>query len=74
MDNISRFILEKEINSNNTIFNLQVVFKNNETQQICNIKHKAQEDLEGLAYLLNERLIINTNTNTDNSVDSNQKI
>jgi len=72
MDNINRFILEKEINTNNTTFNLQVVFKNNETQQIYNIKNKAQEDLEGLAYLLNERLIISTNTN--NSIDSNQKI
>ena len=74
MNNISRFILEKEINSNDTTFNLRVVFKNNETQQICNIKNKAQEDLEGLAYLLNERLIINTNPKNNNSIDSNQKI
>ena len=60
MNNISKFILERERNSN---FNLKVVFKNNETQQICTIKNKTQDELEGLAYLLNERLNINSNNN-----------
>ena len=44
-------------------------FKTNETKQIYNIKNKTQEDLGGLELLLNERLIINTNTN----IDSNEK-
>ena len=60
MNNISRFILEKEGNLN---FNLKVVLKNNETQQICTIKNKTQDSLEGLAYLLNERLNIISNNN-----------
>ena len=67
MDNISRFILEKELNNSNISFNLKVVLKNNETQQICNLKNKTQKDLEGLAYILNERLIITTN------IDFNEK-
>ena len=53
MNKISRFILESKGNCN---FNLKVVFKNNETQQICTIKNKTKDNLEGLAYLLNERL------------------
>jgi len=67
MNNISRFILEKELNNSNISFNLKVVLKNNETQQICNLKNKTQKDLEGLAYILNERLIITTN------IDFNEK-
>ena len=63
MNNISRFILEKEGNSSQTNFNLKVVFKNNETQQICTIKNKTQDKLEGLAYLFNERLNINSYNN-----------
>ena len=64
MNNISRFILEKEGNTN---FNLKVIFKNNETQQIYTIKNKSKGELEGLAYLLNERLNINSNNNIDNN-------
>ena len=55
MNNIDKFILEKISIEN---FNLIVIFKNGEKHLICNIK-KNQEDLEGLAYLLNERLIKN---------------
>ena len=55
MDNINRFIVEREGNHS---FNLKVIFKNNETQQICTIKNKTQDELEGLSYLLNERLNI----------------
>ena len=65
MNNISRFILEREGNSSQTNFNLKVVFKNNESQQICTIKNQTQDILEGLAYLLNERLNINSNNNID---------
>ena len=59
MNNISRFILERKGEN----FNLKVEFKNNGTQQICTIKNKTQDELEGLAYLLNERLNINSNNN-----------
>ena len=64
MNNIKRFILEKSINNSND-FELKVVFKNNEMELIYILKNKTQEDLEGLIYLLNERLIINTNTYID---------
>ena len=66
MNNINRFIFEKEINGNNTYFYLNVEFKNNEKRQICILKNKNQEELEGLIYLLNERLF--------NNIDSNWKI
>ena len=69
MDNIDRFILENHSNNNKT-FNLKVVLKNNEKQLICTLRKKTQEELEGLIYLLNERLIINTNTNND--IDSSE--
>ena len=53
MNNIDKFILEKISNEN---YDLMIIFKNNEKRLICNIK-KNQQDLEGLAYLLNEKLI-----------------
>ena len=62
MDNINKFIVEREGNHS---FNLKVIFKNNETQQICTIKNKTQDELEGLSYLLNERLNINSINNSD---------
>ena len=65
INNISRFILERQGNSSQTNFNLKVVFKNNETQQIYTLKNKTQDKLEGFAYLLNERLNINSNNNID---------
>ena len=71
MDNIDRFILENGANNNNRVFNLKVVLKNNEIQQICILKNKTKDDLEGLIYLLNERL--NNNTQTNNNNDSNEK-
>ena len=63
MDNISKFVFEKELNGNNISFNLNVVFKNNEKQQILTLKNKNQDELEGLIYLLNERLINNKGSN-----------
>jgi hypothetical protein len=59
MDDISRFILEREGNN----YKLKVVFKNNETQEIYTIKKKTKEELGRLALLLNERLNINSNNN-----------
>ena len=70
MDNIDRFILENGANNNNRIFNLKVVFKNNDIQQIFTLRKKTKADLEGLIYLLNERL--NNNTQTNNNNDSNE--
>ena len=55
LNNIDRFILEKISYEKH---NLVVIFKNGENQLICNIK-KNQEELEGLAYILNEKLIKN---------------
>ena len=55
MNNIDRFILTKITNEK---YNLVVIFKNSKRQLICNIK-KRHEDLEGLAYLLNEKLVKN---------------
>ena len=68
MNNINRFILEKISHDN---FNLKVIFKNNHSKLICNVK-KSQEELEGLAFLLNERLINNiNNTNEIETIDNN---
>ena len=57
INNINRFIYEKEGNN----FNLKVLFKKNEIKQICTLKKQNQNELEGLLCLLNERLISNTN-------------
>ena len=75
MDNIDRFILENGGNNRNRIFNLKVVFKNNDIQQIFTLRKKTKADLEGLIYLLNERLNINANTNItpNNNFDTNEK-
>ena len=54
MNDIERFVLQKE---ENAVYNLKVLFKNKETQDIYRITNKTQEELEGLAYILNERLI-----------------
>ena len=75
INNINRFILDRIGPGNN---NLIVIFKNNESQLICNLK-KYLFDLEGLTYILNERLIndknnvneintINTVTNENNQI------
>ena len=55
INNIDRFLLEKIGNKN---YNLMVVFKDDQRLLICNIK-KSKEDLEGLAFLLNERIFKN---------------
>ena len=68
MNNIDRFILEEKSSKN---YNLNVQFKNNEKQLICNIK-KNQKELEGLTYLLNERLIKNNDNLNINII--NEKI
>ena len=71
MNNINRFILEKISHDN---FNLKVIFKNNHSKLICNVK-KSQEELEGLAFLLNERLINNiNNTNEIETIDNNNNV
>ena len=70
MNNISRFILERVGKSSDTNYDLKVVFKNNEAQQICTLKNKDKEELEGLAYLLNERL----NANSNNNIESNEQL
>ena len=57
INNINKFILESLGNNN---CNLKVIFTNNDSQLICNIK-KNQQELEGLVYILNERLINNNN-------------
>ena len=67
INNISRFMLERVGNSSDTNYDLIAVFKNNETQKICTIKNKTQEELEGLAYILNERL----NNNSNGDIDCN---
>ena len=68
MNNIERFILEKQ--GSKVIFNLKVIFKDKNSQQICSIKNKTKENLEGLAYLLNEKLINNLSTN--NNLDTKE--
>ena len=54
MNDIERFILEKE--GNNESYNLKVIFKNKDSQQICRMKNRTKNELNNLAYLLNERL------------------
>ena len=69
MNNISKFFIEREGNSNSK-FNLKVEFKNNTIEQVCTIKNKTQEELEGLAYLLNERLNLNSINNSSEQIYS----
>ena len=54
MNNIDKFILQKFSNYENG-YNLKVMFKDKQIQDIWPIP-KRQEDLEGLVYILNERL------------------
>jgi hypothetical protein len=69
MNNISKFFIEREGNSNSK-FNLKVEFKNNTIEQVCTIKNKTQEELEGLVYLLNERLNLNSINNSSEQIYS----
>ena len=55
MDNIDKFILQNF--QDNTGFYLKVIFKDQQIEDIWPIENKNQNDLEGLIYLLNERLI-----------------
>ena len=53
INNISKFIFERV---GNKTFNLKVIYKNNTEKQICTIKRKDEYELDGLAYILNERV------------------
>ena len=55
MDIIDKFVLQKFKNYGNG-FDLKVMFKDKQIQEIWTIENKSQKDLEGLVYLLNERL------------------
>ena len=59
INDIDKFILQKEVNDNIINFILTVIFKNGESQNICNIKNQTRENLEELAYFLNEKIIKN---------------
>ena len=68
-NNIDKFLYEREGNSN-TNFNLKVVLKNNEIQQICSLKKQTEDELEGLIYFLNGTFI----THTKDSSNSYEQI
>jgi len=67
MNNINRFIYEKVGINNHINFHLKVIFKNKEIQQICILEEQSENELEGLILLLNEKLIINTDNNSDSN-------
>ena len=72
LNTVERFILRKHENNNNTFF-LDVFKKgNNMTDTICDIED-SQTELEGLLYLLNERIINdnNGNMNMNNNMNNN---
>ena len=58
MNSIDKFILQK-IGYEDKGYNLKVNLKNNESYQIYSLKKATQENLRGLAYLLNEKLTNN---------------
>ena len=60
-DNINKFIYEREGDSNSTNFNLKVLFKNEESQQICTLKKQTQNELEALICYLNGEFMNTTN-------------
>ena len=63
MNNISKFIFERDVKFSNVYFNLNAVFKNGERQQIFTLRNINQGEIEGFIYLLNERLINNDDSN-----------
>ena len=65
INDINSFILQQA--GDDKIFNLKVVFKDKEKQQICRIKGYTQEQLRGFAFLLNERLIDDEDDDNKNS-------
>ena len=46
---------------------IKLVFKNNEIQQICILEGQSENKLERLILLLNEKLIINADNNSDSN-------
>ena len=62
MNNIDKFILQKFPNFKDG-YDLKVMFKDKQIQDIWPIEKMTQEDLEGLVYLLNERLNNNYKNN-----------
>ena len=60
-NNISKFVYEREGNTNSKNFNLKVELKNNEIQQLCTLKKQSQNELEGLICFLNREFIAYTN-------------
>ena len=60
-DNINKFIYEREGDSNSTNFNLKVLFKNEESQQICTLEKQTQNELEALICYLNGEFMNTTN-------------
>ena len=58
MNNIDKFFLQNFKNFNSG-FDLKVMFKDKQIQDIWPLINKDQYDLEGLDYLLNEKLIYN---------------
>ena len=56
MSNIDKFILQK-IGNMEISYELKALLKTSGMQKICDIRNRTQEELEGLAYLLNEQLI-----------------
>ena len=69
MNTIDKFILQK-IGFEDKGYNLKVILKNNESQQIYSLKKASQEDLRGLVYLLNEKF---TNINNNNQIVTTTK-
>ena len=65
INDIDKFILQRQANCNITNFILTVIFKNDESQNICIINNINRENLEELAYFLNERIIKNRNITSD---------
>ena len=61
INDIDKFILQRQANDNIINFILTVIFKNDESQNICIINNINRENLEELAYFLNERIIKNRN-------------
>jgi len=70
INNINRFICEKEKKNDATNFHLKVIFKNDEIQQIYSFGNEREDVLERLINFLNGRLIINT----DNNIYSDEHI
>ena len=71
IDDIDSFIFQKV--GFGLLYDLKAVFKNKEKQKICRIKGKSQQNLLGLAHLLNEKLSVD-DTDNDNDNDNDDII